>query len=77
MDVFCQLPPPSGLQVSPFDVAILIVGGSGAGGLNCTILHGPDHLADNAPDVPFFLYGDQHHTRIPRGSFDPNGDGVM
>ena len=34
-------------------------------------LQGPDHLDDNAPDVPFFLYGDQHHTNFPNGEFSP------
>ena len=42
-----------------------------AGGLKVTTLHGPDHLDDNALDVPFFLYGDQHHTRFPSGESNP------
>ena len=36
-------------------------------------LHGPDHLDDKAPDVPFFLYGDQHHTNFPNSDSSPAG----
>ena len=32
---------------------------------------------DRAPDFPLFRYGDQHHTRIPKGCFGPNGDGAV
>ena len=46
---------------------------SRAGGENRTIFQGPDHLAESAPEVPNFQYGDQAQTSLCKCDGSPIG----